>query len=443
MSFKGVESSKNNTLQSYKQYDKDSVIEFHKNNKSIETFKNIEHFGLFSDNTKTNINETAVKNLTENTKNITNEMVANAVTKIMTAAINEASQKSQTDIVKLVSLSNIISLSNITTGGDLVITNVDQSTITDSTTDATVVQDLRSKITNEFTTSINKKFSQSTSNIDSIKNNLKAGTNVGDVIGGAINAMYDIGGKFLDNAGEVLGNITSSTIGGSVEEKNITKTNISDTVKDTLNLKNPVSFDDVDDISEDIKNILSQENMAKCAEEVQQDSNINIADATVKGDVILDNISQTAVVKSTLKCAFNVTAMNEMTTKIVKNIKKIYEQIGENIKQEESEETVGDLYALGEAGKAILVGAGEGIGTAGKGLGEGIGTAAEGAGEGISTAAKGVGEGVATIGESLMIPLIIGAAVIGIGLVFYLIMRFGGGGGDDYDDYDDYDDDDE
>lgn len=443
MSFDGQESKSTKNLYTFNQYDKDSIVKFHKN---IENFRNIEKFMFGSKEKDTNIDVSKLQKLTSYTNNITNEMRANAVSKIMTAAINETAQESKADIVKLLSLSNKISLSNMSGTGEFNLSGVRQANEVKSTTDATLVQDLSSTITNEFVNNINKKFSQVTSNITEIKNKVKEGTNVGDMVTGAIDAVSNIGGKFVDAAGDVLGNVTNSSFGGSRDNTNIRKENVSETLVDTLNLNNPVSFDDVEDIQEDIKNILSQENMSKCAEEVNQSNDFKLADIARDGDINISDIQQISVVDTALKCAFNQTAINQMSDKVVRNIDKIYEQLAENIERDETEAQAGDVYALGEAGKAILVGAGEGIGTAGEGLGQGIGTASEGLGEGISTAGKGLGEGIASIGEGFMLPLTIGAAVIGVGLVFYLIMRFSGGGGSggrgrsrDYDDYDDED----
>lgn len=444
MSFDGQESKSTKNLYTFNQYDKDSIVKFHKN---IENFRNIEKFMFGSKEKDTNIDVSKLQNLTSYTNNITNEMRANAVSKIMTAAINETAQESKADIVKLLSLSNRISLTDMS-GNDFKLSGVRQVNEVKSTTDATLVQDLSSKITNDFVNNINKKFSQVTSNITEIKNKVKEGTNVGDMVTGAIDAVSNIGGKFVDAAGDVLGNVTNSSFGGSRDNTNIRKENVSETLVDTLNLNNPVSFDDVEDIQEDIKNILSQENMSRCAEEVNQSNDIELADIKLDGDIEISDILQISVVDTALKCAFNQTAINQMSDKVVRNIDKIYEQLAENIERDETEAQAGDVYALGEAGKAILVGAGEGIGTAGEGLGQGISTAATGAGEGIGTAGKGLGEGIASIGEGFMLPLTIGAAVIGVGLVFYLIMRFSGGGGGgrgrsrDYDDYD-YDEEDD
>lgn len=415
---------------------------------------------------KTNIAEDKIENLTENTKNITNDMRVNAVSKLMTVAINEAAQSSKADIVSLLSASNRLSLKDIKVGADFNLTGVKQKSTVDSNVDGQVTQDLQSKIANDFTKNISKTFSQKISNTESIKDSLKTGTDVGGVVSGAINAVADVGETFITEAASVVKDVLSLQIGGDKEETNITKNHLSNTIKDTLNLNNPLVIEDSDNISDDIKNLLSQENMAKCASEAAAENNIDIANASVGGNMNISDIEQVSVVTSALKCTFNQKAISEMATKIVTNIDKLYEQISETILEKESEEQAGDLLALGEAGKAVLTGAGEavasaavgtgegfataaegagaGVAAAAEGAGAGIAAAAEGAGAGISAAAKGVGEGASKITDSLMWPLIIGGVVIAIGLVVFLVIKFGGGskgssrGSGGYDDYGEY-----
>ena len=416
---------------------RNNVIEKMTDNDIIEHMNDediIEHIiSVGSKDIKTTLDETIVENLTENTKNITNDMRVNAVSKLMTEAINEATQSSSADISKILILSNKISIDGASTSGNFTLSGITQSSTVKSVTDATVVQNLQSKITNEFTTSITKKFSQKVSNVEDIKKNIKKGTNVGDMVGGAIDAAAGLGNNFIDTAGDVLSGALS--VGSSKEERTETKKKMSETLKDTLNLSNPLVIEDQDDISQDISNILSQENMAACAEEASQANEINLSNINADEGIDITDIKQVAVVDSAMKCAFNQTAINEMANKVVANIDKMYEQIAESISKSESEEQSGDVYALGEAGKALLVGAGEGVSTAAKGAGEGISTAAKGAGEGISTAAKGAGEGISTaakgVGEGvsgvlsgLMFPLIIAAVIFALLFVGYIIFKF-------------------
>ncbi|ADO67123.1 hypothetical protein crov090 [Cafeteria roenbergensis virus] len=427
MDIKGYESNSVKNLQSYKQ----SIIE---NFKLVEKLVNIG-----GKEVKTNIDETIINNLTENTQNITNEMRVNAVSKLMTVAINEAAQNNKADLVSLLSASNRLSISNANVSGDFVIDSVNQASTVDSKVDGEIVQNLQSKITNEFTKNISKVVSQKLQNIQDIKNSVQTGTEIGNMVNGALDSISGVANNFVDNVAQTAQNIFDFNIGGTREEKNIKKNNITNTIKDTLELETPLNIDDTDDISDDIKNLLSQENMSKCAADAATENNIDISNATVGGNMKLSNINQTAVMTSAIKCTFNQTVISEMATKIVNNIDKVYEQIAEQIKTNESEEKSGDLLAIGEAGKAILVGAGEGIATAAVGAGDGFATAAEGTGKGVATASTGIGDGLSKVTDSLMWPLIIAGISVGIGLIIYLIIRFGGGSSDE--NYEEYEED--
>ena len=162
---------------------------------------------------------------------------------------------------------------------------------------------------------------------------------------------------------------------------------------------------------------------------------------------------QEAVIKSVMKCLFNQSVLNDISNKIVnsqeKLVKQLIENVNDKLSETEKKKVEGDIYAAGTAAAGIIAsagtavsdaakGVGEGVGTAAKGVGEGVGTAAKGVGEGIGTAAKGVGEGVGSalegVGKGLLGPLqgplMIGAAIAGVGLVIFLIMKFRKASGD-------------
>ena len=403
-------------------------------NRLIETLLNIGGKDI-----KTTLDSTKVEKLAETTKNITNDMLVKGMTNLLTVAFNEASQSSKADIVKALQLSNTLNLSGLSTDGGLVLSGIEQTTAVDSSTDVAAVQSLQSKITSDLTTNVSKIISQKLSNIDEIKNSVQSGTQVGDIVTGAIDTAGSIGNNFIDTSGELIGGVLSANIGGTKEERSEKRRELSETTRDNFNLTNPLEIEESEDISNDVKNLLSQDNLANCAERIKSDNNIDVSGAELKKDAIITDIKQTAIVSSVFKCSFNQTAMSEMATKIVANIEKTLEQISETVFNNESEEKSGDILAAGEAGKAILVGAGEGVAKAAEGAGEGISTASKGLGEGVSTAADGVGKGVSSIATSLMWPLIIFGVVAALGLLIYLMMKMGGSS-EDYGDYDyDYD----
>lgn len=385
-------------------------------------YKNIEPlFDIGGETYESSYNEENVKNLVENTQNIDNSMRVNAMTKLLNKTINQVAQNNQSDLLQMIKSSNRISLSGSKVTGGLRVSGVKQSSTIDKNTEMEVVQDLSSKIQNEIERNLSDNISQDMSNINKMKDYKLTGTDVGDAVGGAIDSVAGFGTSAVEDITGMVSDITSVSIASDSTKIEENISNLENTLKETLNLSQPLEIEKPTSIQDDLSNMLSQENINNVVDETQQANEMDFSNMDITGGAIIENVEQEAVVNAVLKGIFKQESINEMSNKIVTNIDNIFSQVTEQIKENESEEKVGDIVAVGEAGKALLVGAGEGIGTASVGLGEGVSTAAQGAGEGVSTAAQGVGEGTKTAAEGVGSMLAQGQIVfIVIGVIFVL-----------------------
>jgi hypothetical protein len=264
------------------------------------------------------------------------------------------------------------------------------------------------------------------------KEDVKAATNVGDIVTGVVGTVGSVANKALDTAAA----ITDVAIGNSTNEEKIEENMKS--MKEKFNLNQSFKVKENKSVANDISNALSSENLAKCASDAAAKNEMDINKVTVKGDIDISDIAQEALIDDVMKCAFNQEVATEIATKIVSNYDNLIQQMIENVDSKLSDEQIskiqGDIYAAGVAGAAVLQAAGEATSTAAKGLGEGVSTAAKGAGEGLSTAAKGMGEGIGTaakgVGEGVanvakgLTGMLIPAAIIGvIGLVVFMFRK--------------------
>ena len=260
--------------------------------------------------------------------------------------------------------------------------------------------------------------------------NEKTGTSVEGILTGVASTIGSTVGKLADTAKDIL----SVNIGNKTEKR--TEKDITTELKEKFNLNQSFQFKDDNDVANKLENLLSSENLAKCAEDTKAGNEINLGEIDVKGPVLISDIKQESVVNSLMKCVFNQDVLNDISNKIVNSQEKLIKQLIENVKEYKTESerqaVQGDLYAAGTAASAIIASAGTAVSEAAKGVGEGVGTAAKGVGEGVGKAAEGVGKGVGSalegVGKGLLgpleKPLMIAAAVAGVGLVVFLIYKF-------------------
>ena len=395
-------------------------LNVNQNNKIIETIFNV-------GGTNETINETSVKNLSEKTQNITKDMIVNSTSKLLNKAINEATANNSAEITQALSASNKISVSG-SKGKGFKLSGIKQTSKVDSKVEGEIIQKIANKMNNDISNSISKSFEKTTSDINKLKEDISKATDVGKTLSEGIGAVAGVANNLVNAAADVAANAIN--IGGTNREVN--KKNIENTIRETLNLSDKFEVDDNDDVENIIKNQMSQENLAKCANQAAAANEINLQDIDGEGGAIeITDIEQESLVNSAMSCAFNQEIVNEMANKIVNNLEKIFKQVNESMTEEERKEKSGDLLALGEGSAMLMAATGEAVGDAAVGVGEGVSTAAKGAGEGIkgagegiSTAAKGVGEGASAILSSMVMPLIVIAIIALVaGGAYYLYKR--------------------
>jgi len=359
---------------------------------------------------ETNINRS--KESKESSTEISKDMVVNATTKILSSAINEAASKNSAELTKALSASNKIALSGAK-GKGFKLSGIKQSAEVKSKTEGEIVQKIASQMSNDISNSISKIFSQASEDIKKLKEDTKIQESEGSTVGEVTGQIAGMANNLVDNL-----------FGGKTT--NITETEKS--LKEAFKLSEDFKVDDEDIVENTVKNQMSSENLAKCAEQSAAENEINLADIDAgDGEIEISDIEQTALVDSAMKCAFNQEILTEMANKIANKVEKTFEKISKSLDEQEKTTDIskqkGDLAALGDAVSKTVVAAGDATATAAKGLGEGVSTAAKGAGEGISTAAKGVGEGVSSALSGLVMPLVIIAVLALIAGGAYLMFR--------------------
>ena len=395
------------------------------NSQVIESFLDAGNSTKLSDSTK-------IKDLKSIEKNIDQSKVMKGMTAMVSSAVTNAVSKNSADLLRSIAASNKISVGSAS-GTSFTLTNIKQTNTVEQETNANFVQQVTNKVINDIGTklqeSIDMASKQTSEDVKKLTSDEKSGTS----IGGIVDSVANVAGKGLDTLGKVL----SLSAGNSVKQD--TSKDISQELKDTFKLDQSFKYEKNDDVKSSLENILSTENLAKCAADTKAENALDLSKIDVTGPIVISELDQTNVVKDVMNCAFNQTVMNDISNKIVNDYNKLIKQMVENVDTKLDEQTKtatqGDIYAAGVAGAAVLQAAGEGLSTAAQGAGKGL----ESAGQGVATAAKGVGEGVGAVMSGLMGPLIAGGAVLVILIIGYVLFKSMGGikksdidiGGDD------------
>lgn len=390
--------------------------------------KIVEKFGVQVGNTDINVDSVKVKDISDIEKNIDQSKVISGMSKILSGAINKATSKNQSDLIKSISVSNKISIGNVR-GKSFVLKNITQTGTIDTTTEANFVQEIKTKIINDISVQIKEAID--TAQKDSIKDmnklsvNDQKGTTVGDILTGVAGAVS----QSVDSIAKAATAILEVGVNNKVEKRN--EKEITKELKDRFNLNQRFEYKDDNDIRNQLENILSSDNLAKCGEELKAGGEINIGNINVDDVVDISNIKQEAIVKTATKCLFDQKVINDIASKIVTSQEKLIKQIMENIDEKLSDtqrsNTQGDIYAAGTAGAAIIASAGTALSETAQGLGKGFSTASEGLGKGFSIAAEGAGKGMANMFSGLLEPikgpLMIAAGVAAVGAIIFLIVK--------------------
>ena len=393
-----------------------------------------EDFGVDIGNTKNIKNKKSMQDLSEIEKKIDQSKVIEGAAAFVTSAANKAASSNKADLMKALSASNRLNISNMkSSSGGFTLTGVKQKVSVQDQIDGNFVQKISNKITTDISNNIKDEVKSSTKQLtESIANKKvdeKLGTNAGDVITGLAGSVGGAVGKLADKAAEIL----SVSIGNSTNEEKIEENMKS--VKEKFNLDQSFKVKKNQSVKTELTAALSSDNLAKCASEAAAANNLDVNKVEVKGDIVISNIEQEALIGSVMKCAFNQEVANEIATKIVSSYDSLIQEMIENVDKKLTDEQIakvqGDIYAAGVAGAAVLQAAGdaagktlESAGKAAKDVGAGVSDAAKGVGAGVSEAAQGVGKGVASVASSLTMPLI-AAAVLGIVAlaIYFLVIK--------------------
>jgi hypothetical protein len=402
-----------------------------------------EDFGVDIGNTKNIKNKKSMQDIAEIEKKIDQSKVIEGAASFVTKAVNSAASSNKAELMKSLSASNRLNISSAkSSSGGFTLTGIKQVVDIKSKTDATFVQKIANKITTDISNNMKDQISTSTKQLaDSVqkaKEDNKTATNVGDAVVGVVDSLgKTAGGAVKDIVGGIK-DLYSASIGNSTNDEKSEE--MMKVLKEKYSLDQSFKQKNKKDVSSDFKSALSSENLAKCANEASAKNDFDIGKVDVKGDILISNIQQDALINDVMNCAFNQEVTNEIATKLVNSYDSMIQEMIENVDKKLSDTQIakvqGDIYAAGVAGAGMLQAAGEAAGktleSAGKGLesaGKGAAIAAEGAGKGLelagkgaAVAAEGAGKAAAAVASSLTMPLI-ALAVIGIvGLAVYFLV---------------------
>ncbi len=386
---------------------------------------------------------TKIKDLKQIEKNIDQSKVMKGMTAMLSSAVTNAVNKNSADLLRSIAASNKISVGSAS-GTSFTLTNIKQTNTIEQETNANFVQQVTTKVMNDIGTKLQENINMAAKQATEDTKKLTTDEKSSSSIGGIIDSVANVAGQAIEGMSKAL----EVSCGNSVEQN--TSKDITQELKDTYKLDQSFKYEQNDDVKSSLENVLSTENLAKCSASTSADNTVALEKISVTGPIVISELDQTNIVKDVMNCAFNQTVMNDIANKIFNDYNKMITQMVENVDKTLDEETrtstQGDIYAAGIAGAAVLQSAGEAASTAAQGIGTGVSTAAQGvgtgiesAGQGVATAAKGVGEGVGAAMSGLVMPLVVGAGILVILIIGYVIFKSMGGvkksdvGGDDDD----------
>jgi hypothetical protein len=333
---------------------------------------NIENFGILglnAGNKSKILNQTQITNLSESTKDIDSSMMIENSAKLLSSVINNVVSNNQTALLQLIVASNNISLVNVTGEGDLNIEGVNQQNELQVDSSISSFQKTVNDITTQITDNVAKKFSEKT------ESSALSGTSssLEGVIGKALDTVNALGTEFIKTAGTVLDGSLSATMGNKTS--NVTKTQTENILKEKFNLKDTFEITSNEDFNNELTNLLSTDNIAKCGNESAARNNIELIDIN-RNNINIRNINQKNVVNATLNCIFNQDVVNKLATIFVTN----YTNLVENMTLNTTTDNEGDILAVGTAGATLVCAAGSAVSEGAQGIGSGVGNAFEGIG---------------------------------------------------------------
>lgn len=369
----------------------------------------IEHFGISIGNIDDTKDSTLIKEVKNIQETIDENTVIAGCASLLSTVITEVASKNSQDLTKLFSASNNITISGLSTGGDVNYSSSQVSTISmeqreeiNQTLSSKILNDINKTLKGEIQKMVNAE--RDRQKLDE-ENNQDA-TNLGNMLTGV-----------ADTVGNTASDILDMSIGNST--RNTKELEINQEFNSKMKVERNFTMKKNDEISEELSNKLSMDNISKAIQNTKSGNDLSLKNINAEEGIDIMGVKQTTAVNAVMKNLYNQSVLIEISTKIVASYDSNVEQMIKSADKEaditKKTSTNGDIYAAGVAGKQIL----EGVGEASKGIGEGVSTGAQGVGEGVATGAKGIGEGAASALRALALPLLIGGIVLVIMLAIY------------------------
>jgi hypothetical protein len=328
-------------------------------------------FAIDIGNTVNLKNKKKMEEISEMEKKIDQSKVIEGMGSFVTKAVNKAASSNKADLMKTLSASNRLNIGSAkSSGGGFTLSGISQTIDIKSKTDGAFVQKIANKITTDISNTMKEEIATSskqlTEDLKKSKEDIKAGTNIGDIA----NTVGDT----VKGLGESFAKMMSASVGNSMNDEKSEESMKS--LKEKFNLNQSFNQKNKKDVAGDFASALSSENLAKCANEAAGKNDMDIGKVDVKGDIVISNIKQEALINDTMNCAFNQEVTNEIATKMISNFDNMVKEMIENVDKKLSDTQVakiqGDIYAGGVAAAMALSAAGEAASTAAQGAGKGL-----------------------------------------------------------------------
>jgi hypothetical protein len=371
---------------------------------------------------KTKLSDTTkIRDLKDINKNIDQSRVMSGMASFLSSAVTNAVNKNSADLLRSIAASNKLTV-NGASGSSFTLSNVKQNNNITQETNANFVQQVTNKVINDIANKITENIDTVTKQLSNDTTKLVNNDKTGSSIEGVVNAVAKVADKAIDG----LVSVMKTSVNNSVE-----KSTTNETTKELIekyNLNQSFKLDKNNNVNTSLSNILSTENLAKCAADTKAENSIDLSKINVSGPIEISHVDQNNVVKDVMKCAFNQTVINDIANKIINDydniIKQMLENVDERLDDQLKAQMQGDILAAGVAGSAVCQSVGVAVSVAAEGVGRGVSDAATGVGSGVSVAAKGVGEGVGSIMKGMTMPLIIGGGVLVLLIICFAIYKF-------------------
>ena len=314
-----------------------------------DKFDNVEHFipGLSVGSSRETVNNLNIKKTYENNQKINRSMQVEGLTKLFNNVANDVVQKNMASASAAAGAANTINLQGVRCD-NIKVRGIDQSNEAVLKLVTEQKQKATSDISTDIVTDISKKITQPPqTDVAAIEtaNQKEMNDFMNSSVGYDPSSAPQAGGSLCD-------------IGSSSKTTN--NTSIDANIKKSLDLDESFKVKDDDDIKNEIKNQISQSNVAQCAANAAAANEINFNDIMCSNLEISD-IKQSNAVNVLVTCMFDQEAVNKITTKIqtkiTKQIGQIYDAVASGVEKKfcvgQEKEAMKEYFRLGGGLDAI------------------------------------------------------------------------------------------